>query len=103
MTSDRIAALEKLLDRSPDDPRLLFGLALEHEKRGEWQQVASRLRRYLELADDEGNAWGRLGNALRQIGQDQDARDAYRRGVEVANRHGHPTMAMEFEEVLAEW
>jgi Flp pilus assembly protein TadD len=103
MTSDRIAALEKLLDRSPDDPRLLFGLALEHEKRGEWQQVANRLRRYLELADDEGNAWGRLGNALRQLGHDQDARDAYRRGVEVANRHGHPTMAMEFEEVLAEW
>lgn len=103
MGNDRIAALEKLLERTPDDPRLLFGLALEHEKRGEWERMAVRLRRYLELADDEGNAWGRLGTALRQLGHDEDARQAYRRGIEVAQRHGHPTMAMEFEETLADW
>jgi Flp pilus assembly protein TadD len=103
MTGDRIAALTRLLERTPDDPRLLFGLALEHEKRQQWQQVAAHLGRYLELAEDEGNAWGRLGHALRQLGRDGEARAAYRRGVEVANGHGHPTMAMEFEEVLADW
>jgi Flp pilus assembly protein TadD len=103
MTTDRIASLQKLLERSPDDSRLLFGLALEHEKRGEWAAVAERLQRYLELAEDEGNAWGRLGHALRELGKDEEARTAYARGVEVAYAHGHPSMAMEFEEVLAEW
>jgi Flp pilus assembly protein TadD len=103
MPNDRVARMLTMLEHSPDDPRLHFGLALEYEKLGDWQQVASRLRRYLDLTEDEGNAWGRLGHALRQLGLDEDARAAYRRGVEVANRHGHPTMAMEFEEVLAHW
>lgn len=101
MQNDRIAALTKLLERAPNDPRAHFGLALEHEKLGQWEEVVARLRRYLELTDDEGNAWGRLGHALRQLGQHDAARDAYRRGIEAALRHGHPSMAAEFEELLA--
>jgi len=101
MQNDRIAALTKLLARAPNDPRAHFGLALEHEKLGQWEEVVARLRRYLELTDDEGNAWGRLGHALRQLGQHDAARDAYRRGIEAALRHGHPSMAAEFEELLA--
>jgi Flp pilus assembly protein TadD len=103
MTSDRIESLLRLLERSPDDPRLLFGLAMEHEKRQEWEEAARRLEQYLGHADDEGNAWGRLGLALRQLGRDEDARAAYRRGIDAARRHGHPSMAAEFEEVLADW
>jgi Flp pilus assembly protein TadD len=103
MTNDRIASLLKLLEGSPDDPRLLFGLALEHEKRGEWEQAARRFERYLELAEDEGNAWGRLGRVLRELGRTDEAQAAYRRGVDEAARHGHPSMAQEFEDILADW
>ena len=100
MPNDRISALQRMLERNPDDPRVFFGLALEYEKLGDWQQVAANLRRYLDLTEDEGNAWGRLGHALHELGLEDDARAAYRRGIEVANQHGHPTMAMEFEEIL---
>ena len=103
MTNDRVAALQSMLERTPDDPRAHFGLALEYEKAGDWTAAAAQLRRYLDLTDDEGNAWGRLGHALRQLGQDADARDSYTRGIDVARQHGHPTMAMEFEEILADW
>lgn len=103
MTNDRIAALRRMLDRAPDDPRAHFGLALEHEKEGDWNDVVTHLQKYLDLTTDEGNAWGRLGNALRQLGRDEDAKAAYRTGIDTANRHGHPTMAMEFEEVLEDW
>ena len=61
------------------------------------------LHAYLALAEDEGNAYGRLGQALRRLGREEEARDAYRRGIEAATRHGHPTMAEEFEEELEEW
>ena len=71
-----------MIDSRPDDPRL---------------------RAYLDLADDEGNAWGRLGEALRALGRDEEAREAYRQGVDAAIRHGHPTLAGEFEDVLEEW
>jgi len=102
-TAGRIQALRGMLERSPDDPRLLFGLALEHLKRGETEEGVRHLRRYLEEADDEGNGWGRLGAALRDLGKVREAREAYRRGVEAARRHGHPTMADEFQAVLDDW
>lgn len=76
---------------------------MEYEKAGAWAEVVAQLRAYLDTTEDEGNAWGRLGHALRSLGQDEEARAAYQRGVEEARKHGHPSMAMEFEEVLAEW
>ena len=103
MENPRIDALRKLVATDPNDARLRFGLALEYEKLGRWEQVVEELRNYLALAEDQGNAWGRLGRALRQLGRDQEARTAYRRGVEAATRHGHPAMAAEFEEMLEEW
>jgi Tfp pilus assembly protein PilF len=100
MPNDRIAALLRLLERNPDDTRARFGLALEYEKHQRWRDAAEQLRAYLQRADDEGNAWGRLARVLRQLGDDEAARDAYRRGIDAANRHGHPSMAAEFEAEL---
>jgi thioredoxin-like negative regulator of GroEL len=103
MANPRIDALLRMLDQRPDDPRLRFGLALEYEKAGAWEAAAQQLQQYLASTDDEGNAWGRLGAALRRLGRHDEARDAYRRGIDAARRHHHPTMADEFEDVLAGW
>lgn len=103
MENPRIDALRKMLERSPNDPRLRFGLAAEYERLGRWELVVDELREYLALTDDEGNAWGRLGNALRRLGRDAEAKDAYRRGIAAAQRHGHPSMAAEYEEILESW
>lgn len=101
--SDRIDALERLLDRRPGDARLLFGLAVEYLNGGRTTEAVEVLRRYLELIDDEGNAWGRLGDALRVLGREEEAREAYRSGIEAARAHGHPSMAEEFEASLHDW
>jgi len=98
--SDRSAALERMLATRPDDPRLLFGLALEYLKEERLADGVDALRRYLALADDEGNAWGRLGTALRGLGREDEAREAFQRGIEAAERHGHPSMAEELRETL---
>ena len=103
MTNPRIDNLRRMLEKHPDDPRLRFGLALEYEKAERWEDVTHELERYLRQTEDEGNAWGRLGAALRRLGRNDEARAAYRKGIEAATRHDHPTMAAEFEEVLAEW
>jgi tetratricopeptide (TPR) repeat protein len=97
---NRIDALRKMVEARPRDARARFGLALELERLRRWDEVVQELTAYLEVADDEGNAYGRLARALRQLERDDDARAAYRSGIAAAERHGHPTMAMEFEEEL---
>jgi len=101
--AERTDALRRMAEANPHDPRPRFGLALEFERAGDWEATARELRAYLALADDEGNAHGRLGHALRQLGRDDEAREAYRQGIAAAERHGHPTMAMEFEEILEDY
>lgn len=103
MSDDRVAALKKMLERRPEDPRLRFGLALEYLSAGRTEEGVGELRAYLDASDDEGNAWGRLGAALRELGREAEAREAYERGVQAALRHGHPTMAEEFGAVLEDW
>jgi E3 SUMO-protein ligase RanBP2 len=103
MATDRVAALERMAQKRPDDVRLRFGLALEYLAAGREEEGVRELRAYLEAADDEGNAWGRLGAVLQRSGRDEEAKQAYLRGIEAAYRHGHPTMAAEFEAVLEEW
>ncbi|MEX2531948.1 MAG: hypothetical protein WD960_14360 [Gemmatimonadota bacterium] len=98
--SSRIDTLRSMLSARPDDSRLRFGLALEYLKENRLAEGVAALRGYLEEADDEGNAWGRLGAALLELGDEAAARQAYETGVEAAERHGHPTMAEEFREVL---
>lgn len=97
---DRIAVLEAMARRNELDPRPRFGLAAEHEKRGEWKKVVEHLTAYLRLTDDQGNAWGRLGRALRQLQRTDEAIAAYEKGIAAAQRNNHPSMAEEFEEIL---
>lgn len=100
--SDRVAMLERMLESRPDDARLHFGLAVEYLRVERYEEAVDALRSYLSGVDDEGNAWGRLGEALRALGREDEARDAYRRGIDAARRHGHPTMAEAFEEEVTD-
>ena len=98
--SSRIDALLKMAEARPDDPRARFGLALEYERVGRFEDVVTELRAYLSLADDQGNAYARLARALQHLGRDQEALAAYRDGIAAASRHGHPSMVEEYEEAV---
>jgi Flp pilus assembly protein TadD len=91
-----------MADARPDDPRARFGLAVEYLSAGRIEEGVEALRAYLEVADDEGNAWGRLASALTELGRDDEARAAWEKGIDVALAHGHPTMADEFRAALEE-
>lgn len=98
--NERLVVLQRMAESRPDDPRALFGLALEYERLERWDDAVSAFRRYLASADDEGNAYGRLARALLKLGEEDEAREAFQQGIAAANRHGHPTMAGEFEDEL---
>ncbi|CDM66949.1 tetratricopeptide repeat protein [Pyrinomonas methylaliphatogenes] len=100
MTESRVEILERMLASDPENPAVLFGLAKEYEKLGRAEAVIETLKRYLDLADDEGNAYGMLARAYEKLGKRTEARAALERGIAAAERHGHPSMAEEYRMIL---
>jgi len=98
--SSKLETFRAMVRANPNNPLARFGLANEALKAGEWEEAREQLEAYLAAHDDEGNAYGRLAEALVQLGRPDEARDALRRGVAASERFGHPTMAAEFEERL---
>ena len=100
MTTSRIDIFEQMLANDPGNTSVLFGLAKEYEKAGNDEKLIETLHRYLAASDDEGNAFGMLAAAYERTGQCDQAREAYQRGIETAERHGHPGMAEEYRMTL---
>ena len=96
----RIKVFEQMLESDPSNTMVMFGLAKEYEKLSRYDEVIRVLEDYLSKADDEGNAYGTLANAYLVSGDREKAIETYRRGIEVAMAHGHPSMANEYRMTL---
>ena len=97
---NRIEVFEQMLAADPENTMVMFGLAKEYEKVNQSADVIEVLEKYLTRADDEGNAYGMLAKAYEQTGNREKAKSAYQKGIEVSNAHGHPSMAMDYQETL---
>ena len=103
MSASRIQIFEQMLSNDPGNSSVLFGLAKEYEKIGADEKLIEVLNRYLAAYDDEGNAFGMLASAYERTDQRDKAREAYERGIETAQRHGHPGMAEEYRMTLGNY
>ena len=101
MTTSRIDIFKQMLESDPANSAVLFGLAKEYEKNHATAEMIETLNRYLDAADDEGNAYGMLARAYEKVGRREEARQTYERGIQAAISHGHPSMAEEYRSVLA--
>lgn len=90
----------QMLSADPENTMVMFGLAKEYEKAGDYDKVIALLEDYLSKAEDEGNAYGTLASAYAKTGRQEKAVQALRRGIEVSMAHGHPSMANEYKMTL---
>ncbi|HEY8563729.1 MAG TPA: hypothetical protein VIL74_25345 [Pyrinomonadaceae bacterium] len=97
---NRIEVFKQMLETDPSNTMVLFGLANEYQKTEDWQNVIATLEDYLSKADDEGAAYGMLAKAYERMGNRDQARGAYERGIEVSMAHGHPSMANDYRITL---
>jgi predicted Zn-dependent protease len=98
--TDRIAVFEQMLSADRSNTMVMFGLAKEYEKLARHEDVIRTLEEYLAMADDEGNAYGTLAQAYEKTGDREKAVETYKKGIEVAIAHGHPSMANEYRMTL---
>jgi len=101
MATSRIDLFKQMLVSDPGNTTVMFGLAKEYEKAGQDNELIETVTRYLEATDDQGNAYGMLATAYERLGQTEKAKEAYEKGIETAQRHGHPGMAEEYRMTLA--
>src|SRR5687768_92314 len=81
---DRLRQLQQMLEKSPNDPFLLYGIALEHKKAGDAVRAVEFLDR--TIATDPGYcyAYYQRGQVLEAAGDEPGARDTYQRGIDAA-------------------
>jgi E3 SUMO-protein ligase RanBP2 len=102
MAEARIEIFKKMLNDDPNNTTVRFGLANELLKFERFEEAVNELKTYLSQMDDQGNAYGKLAQALEKLGRVDEAREAYQQGIAAANRHGHPGMAQDFEMALSD-
>ncbi len=100
MSETRLEALKSLVDKNPNSALGRYGLANEYMKLAMWEDAIREIEAYLKLKDDEGAVYRMLADAYTKLGRGEKAREALRRGIEAAQRHGHPSMVEEYEEML---
>ena len=83
-----ISSLEKLLGTPRDGALLRYSLGLEYAKAGERDRAIEFLRQAVTRDPLYSAAWKALGGELALAGRDDEARDAYRLGIEAARNKG---------------
>lgn len=82
----RAEQLKKMLERTPNDPFLLYGLALEHKKAGEPMDALHLLDRVTQVDPGYSYAYYQRGQIHEAQGDLPAARQAYRDGVAAATK-----------------
>lgn len=98
--AERLEYFARMAREAPDVPRARFAFANELLRADRLEDAVAELRAYLALSEDEGNAWGRLGESLARLGRPEEAADAYLEGIDQAERHGHTGMADDFRDAV---
>ncbi len=95
-----IENLKKLLGEGKDSAMLRYGLGDAYLKNDDPQAAAEHLRRAVEQDPGYSAAWKLLGKALAASGSVEQAAEAYRNGIEVAEQKGDVQAAKEMRVFL---
>ncbi|MGF1634234.1 MAG: hypothetical protein ACFCVE_10335 [Phycisphaerae bacterium] len=80
--------LQKMLENEPNDPFLLYGIAMEHKKAGAFAEALAWLGRTVETDAAYAYAHFQTGLVHEELGDTTAAAEAYRRGISAAESAG---------------
>jgi predicted Zn-dependent protease len=100
MAVSRIDVFRQMLESDPENTLVRFGLANEYLKAEQYADAVAALEAYLQSADDEGAAYGMLARAHEKLGQREQAKACFVKGIAVAQAHSHPSMAADYQMTL---
>jgi tetratricopeptide (TPR) repeat protein len=97
----RMQQLHRLLEKTPSDPFLLYGIALEYKKSADFPHALEYLDK--TIAADAGYcyAYFQRGQVYESMGNIDSAKKTYLDGIEAAGRKGDAHARSELEGALS--
>ena len=92
--------LQRMLERQPDDPFLLYGMAMEHKKAGDAARALDYLGRVTQKDPNYCYAYYQRGLVHESQGDTDAARQAYQEGIAASERAGDAHARGEIEAAL---
>ncbi|HTX17721.1 MAG TPA: hypothetical protein VMG34_03590 [Bacteroidota bacterium] len=104
---ERIKGLTELLAKDPGDAFSRYALAVEYEALGDKMKAAAELRLVLEHDQSYIAAYRLLGKIHAGLNRTKEAKEFYRKGIELAEKmndaHAREEMEEELEDIEDEW
>jgi len=98
--NNRMDILKSMLAQNPADAFARYGLAMELVKNGELEGAAAEFRTLLEHNPNYAAAYFHGGQALEKMGEVEQARELYEKGIQVTARTGDAHTRSELQAAL---
>jgi len=98
----RMQQLQQMLQREPNDPFLLYGLAMEHKKTNDLPRAIELLQQVIQVDPGYCYAYYQLGQIHATSGDTPTARLVYEQGIAASKKKGDAHAAEEIAAALAE-
>lgn len=100
MPTNRMEVLKMMVAQNPADAFARYGLAMELVKGGELASAVAEFRALLEHNPNYAAAYFHGGQALEKLGEIEQARAIYEKGIEVTSRTGDAHTRSELQAAL---
>ncbi len=97
---DRLARLKGMVEENPQDRFARYGLAMELASQGRLEESLGEFRALMSLDPDYLASYLQAGQTLEKLNRGEEAREVYRKGIEVAARKGDMKTRGELESAL---
>lgn len=101
MATNRLDVLKQMVAQDPKNTFARYGLAMEFANSGNRQQSVEEYRKLLELDENYAAAYYHGGQALEKLGDLDEARVWYEKGIEITTRKGDGHTRAEIEAALS--
>lgn len=100
MSTNRTEVLKAMLAQNPGDAFARYGLAMELVKTGQLENAVTEFRALLDHNPNYAAAYFHGGQAFEKLGDVEQARAFYEKGVEVTGRTGDQHARSELQAAL---
>ena len=100
--SERLRSLFELYKKDPNDSFVAYGIALEYISTESYDQAEKYLTGIITNDPDYVPAYMQLAQVKENLNKIEEAKDTYKKGIEVAKKNSELRTANEMEEFLSE-